>query len=170
MNNPRTIIVTGDAEYVASFSQNPVQTYTVTVYYDESQGFILGAGTYEAGTTAYIAAIPVDGYYFKKWNDGTTDNPKEVLVDHDIVLAAFFDGTGVDENGITMVDLYPNPAKDKIRIEGLEGENKIQIYNTMGMLIKAVDIHGDEDINVSELPAGYYLLRVGGHAMRFVKE
>ena len=46
LDNPRTIIVTGNAEYVASFSQQPAQTYTLTVYYDENQGFILGAGTY----------------------------------------------------------------------------------------------------------------------------
>ena len=45
MDNPRTIIVTGDAEYIASFAQNPVVTYTVFVYCDENQGFILGAGT-----------------------------------------------------------------------------------------------------------------------------
>ena len=170
IDNPRTIIVTGDAEYVASFSQNQVQTYTVTVYYDESQGFILGAGTYNAGTTANIAAIPADGYYFKKWNDGTTDNPKEVLVDHDIVLAAFFDGTGVDENGFTMVDLYPNPAKDKIRIEGLEGEHEIQIYNVYGMLIKTLSIDGNDEIDIEELSAGLYIIRIDGHTMKFMKE
>ena len=170
MSNPRTIIVTGDAEYIAHFSQNPVLTYTVTVYYDETQGFIIGAGTYAAGATATIAAIPADGFYFKKWSDDTTDNPKEVLVDHDIVLTAFFDQTGVDENGNIIVNLYPNPANNKIRLEGLEGENKVEIYNAYGMLVKTVGINGDSEISISELTAGYYILRVGGHTMRFVKE
>lgn len=170
MSNPRTITVTGDAEYIAHFSQNPVLTYTVTVYYDETQGFIIGAGTYAAGATATIAAIPADGFYFKKWSDDTTDNPKQVLVDHDIVLTAFFDQTGVDENGNIIVDLYPNPANDKIRLEGLEGENKVEIYNAYGMLVKTVGINGDSEISISELTAGYYILRVGGHTMRFVKE
>ena len=171
MNNPRTIIVTGDAEYIASFSQNPVETYTVTVYYDESEGFILGAGTYMAGATASIAAIPADGFYFKKWGDGTTDNPKEVVVDHDIVLAAFFEGTGVDEDGFTTINLYPNPANDKIHIEGLEGEHEIQIYNAFGMLVMTTTLHGDSEINISDLPTGYYLMRIDNHrAVKFIKE
>ena len=171
MNNPRTIIVTGAAEYIASFSQDPVETYTVTVYYDESEGFILGAGTYQAGAIASIAAIPADGFYFKKWGDGTTDNPKEVVVDHDIVLAAFFEGTGVDEDGFETINLYPNPANDKIHIEGLEGEHEIQIYNAFGMLVMTTTLQGDSEINISDLPTGYYLMRIDNHrAVKFIKE
>ena len=171
MNNPRTIIVTGAAEYIASFSQDPVETYTVTVYYDESEGFILGAGTYQAGAIASIAAIPADGFYFKKWGDGTTDNPKEVLVDHDIVLAAFFEGTGVDEDDFETINLYPNPANDKIHIEGLEGEHEIQIYNAFGMLVMTTTLQGDSEINISDLPTGYYLMRIDNRrAVKFIKE
>jgi hypothetical protein len=171
MNNPRTIIVTGNAEYIASFSQDPVETYTVTVYYDESEGFILGAGTYQAGAIASIAAIPADGFYFKKWGDGTTDNPKEVVVDHDIVLAAFFEGTGVDEDGFETINLYPNPANDKIHIEGLEGEHEVQIYNAFGMLVMTRTLQGDSEINISDLPTGYYLMRIDNRrAVKFIKE
>lgn len=170
MNNPRTITVTGDAEYVASFSTNPTVTYTVTVYYDETQGFIIGAGTYNAGATASLAAIPADGYYFKKWGDGNTDNPREILVDHDIVLAAFFEGTGVDEEGFENVSLYPNPANDKIRIEGLEGKHEISIFNAMGMKIMAVTLQDEGEIHIDELSAGLYLLRIDEkYTMRFVK-
>ena len=170
MNNPRTITVTGDAEYVASFSTNPTVTYTVTVYYDETQGFIIGAGTYNAGATASLAAIPADGYYFKKWGDGNTDNPREILVDHDIVLAAFFEGTGVDEEGFENVSLYPNPANDKIRIEGLEGEHEISIFNAMGMKVIAVTLQDEGEIRIDELSAGLYLLRIDEkYTIRFVK-
>ena len=170
MNNPRTITVTGDAEYVASFSTNPTVTYTVTVYYDETQGFIIGAGTYNAGATASLAAIPADGYFFKKWGDGNTDNPREILVDHDIVLAAFFEGTGVDEEGFENVSLYPNPANDKIRIEGLEGEHEISIFNAMGMKVMAVTLQDEGEIHIDELSAGLYLLRIDEkYTMRFVK-
>ncbi len=171
MDNPRSITVTEDAEYIASFSQNPVQTYTVTVYYDESQGFIIGAGTYTAGATASIAAIPADGFVFKKWNDDTTDNPKVIVVDHDIYLAAFFESTGVDENGFANVLLYPNPANDIIRIDGLQGEHEITIYNAAGALVKTVTISDDNEIAVGELSEGLYLVRIDNrHAMRFVKK
>ena len=171
MNNPRTIIVTEDAEYEANFSRTPTPTFTVTVYYDENQGFILGAGTYIAGSTASLAAIPADGYMFVKWSDDTTDNPKEVLVDQDIVLAAFFTGTSVDENGFEIITLYPNPANDIIHIDGLEGEHEVQIFNALGMLVMTTTLQGDSEINICDLPTGYYLIRIDSHhSIKFIKE
>lgn len=171
MDNPRTIVVTGDAEYVASFSIEPVLTFTVTVLYDETQGFILGAGTYIAGSIATIAAIPADGFIFVRWNDGTTNNPKEVIVDEDIVLAAFFEFTSVDENGMEAVNLYPNPASDKLYLEGLKDECEISIYNAIGMMVKTMTLQADSEINISDLPAGLYLVRIGNrHTLKFIKE
>lgn len=171
MNNPRAITVTEDAEYIASFSANPVETYTVTVSYVETQGFVMGAGTYVAGTIATLAAIPADNFTFVKWSDNTVDNPKEVLVDHDIVLAAFFDFTNVEENGFESVRLYPNPANDKLHIEGLDGKHEISIFDALGMKVKALTLNGDSEIGISELPAGLYLLSIDGkHTVRFVKE
>jgi hypothetical protein len=170
MNNPRTITVTEDAEYVAYFSQTPAPTFTVTVYYDENQGLILGAGTYSAGATARLVAIPADGFMFSKWSDGTTNEVKEVVVDHDIILAVFFTGTGIEEDGFETVSLYPNPANDVIRIEGLEGQHEIQVCNIYGTLVKTLSIDGDGEIDVNDLAAGIYFLRVDGHAMKFVKE
>ena len=171
MNNPRTIVVTGDAEYIASFSHSPVQTYTVTVLYDEDQGIILGAGTYTEGSIATLVAIPADDYYFVKWSDGTTDNRKEILVDHDIVLAAFFNFTSIDESGLKSISLYPNPASDKICIEGLEGEHEVQIYNAFGMLVMTTTLQGGSEISICDLPTGYYLIRIDSHhAVKFIKE
>ena len=170
MNNPRTITVTENATYIAYFSANPVETYTVTVYYDDHQGFVIGAGTYTAGTVASLAAIPADDYMFVKWSDNTTDNPKEVLVDRDIVLAAFFDGTGVEENGLGLIKLYPNPANDKICIEGVESESQAEVYNAFGMKVKSLNLNGDSEISISDIASGLYIIRIGRHATKFVKE
>ena len=133
-----------------------------------STGFVIGAGTYSDGSIATLAAIPADDYMFVKWSDETFDNPKEVLVDHDITLAAFFNGTGVDENGFSTINLYPNPAKDKIRIEGLEGRKEIRIYDSVGMIVKTLNINGEEEIDIHDLNAGLYFLNVEGHVMKFV--
>ena len=170
MENPRQIVVIEDATYTASFSQTPVQTYTVTVYYDETQGYVLGTGSYVEGSTATLAAIPNDGYMFVKWSDGSTDNRKEILVDQDIVLAAFFNGTGVDENDGANITVYPNPATDRIHIEGIEADSEIGIYNMMGIRVKSLTLHGEEDIAVSDLTAGIYLIRINDCiSVRFVK-
>ena len=171
MSNPRTIIVTRDATFVALFTATPVDTYSVTVYYDENQGIILGANTnYPAGAIASLAALPADGYVFVRWSDGTTDNPKEVVVDHDIVLAAFFNYTDVEENEVNSVSLYPNPANNKLHVKGLEDQHKILIYNAFGILVKTASLNGDGEIDIESLSAGFYLLRVDGQTMKFIKE
>ena len=168
-DNPRTILVTENTEYIASFSPEPTVTYTITVQYDENQGYILGAGTYNAGSTATLAAIPNDNYDFVKWGDGVTDNPREILVDHDIILAAFFNGTGVDENDNNPISLYPNPTNDKIHLEGIEGETEISIYNTIGLCIRKLAVMGEEEISVGDLTAGLYFIRIGHQTLKFVK-
>lgn len=169
MNNPRTLTVVEDATYTASFDINPVQSYSVTVYYDENQGFVIGAGTYVEGSTATLAAIPADGYQFVKWGDGVTDNPRNITVDHDVVLAAFFNTTGVNECNLLNINLYPNPANDKLRIEGLEGQTEISAYNAFGVCVKTLTANGDEDIDISELPAGLYVIRLGNGFLKFMK-
>ncbi len=169
-DNPRNIIVIGDATYTAYFAPEPVQTYTITVQYDENQGYVMGGGNYVAGSTATLAAIANDNYYFVKWGDDNTDNPRTILVDQDITLAAFFNGTGVDENDGTAIHLYPNPANDKIRLEGLERDTEISIYNSFGICVKTLTINGENEVSVNDLAAGLYLIRIDGHqTVKFVK-
>ena len=117
-----------------------------------------------------MAALPADGYVFVRWSDGTTDNPKEVVVDHDIVLAAFFNFTDVEENEVNSVSLYPNPANNKLHVKGLEDQHKILIYNAFGILVKTASLNGDGEIDIESLSAGFYLLRVDGQTMKFIKE
>ena len=171
MSNPRTITVTEDAEYIANFSQTLPTTYTVTVHYLPEQGYILGAGSYIEGTTATLVAIPKEGYVFAQWSDGITDETREILVDHDIELSAFFSFTDVEENDAISLCLYPNPASDVIRIEGTEGIHDICLFNLMGQVVKTATIQDNEEIHIDDLPAGLYLIRIDSlHAIRFIKD
>lgn len=170
MNNPRYINVMENSTYIASFSATPIQTYTVTVYYDEAQGFVIGAGTYAEGATASLAAIATNGYTFVKWSDGSTDNPKVFAVNHDITLAAFFNTNDIDEIDQAQFSLYPNPATHTLHLEGLDNDAEISIYNTYGCLIKTTMVCGDGEIGIGELSAGLYLLKVGNRFIRFIKQ
>jgi len=169
-DNPRTITVTGNATYKAIFSSNPVTTYTLTVICNTAQGSVIGSGTYTAGTTVTIAAIPHSGYEFEKWNDENTDNPRLVTVNENMTFVAFFKGTGVGENEGSRLVLYPNPASNYIRIEGIEANAEVRIYNAMGALVKVVNTNADEEIGISDLSAGLYFVRCGNITMRFLKE
>ncbi|MBR5911802.1 MAG: T9SS type A sorting domain-containing protein [Bacteroidales bacterium] len=168
MDNPRFVTVTEDCEFMASFAENPIPTYTVTIYFDENQGFAIGSGTYAEGKTATIAAIPNDGYQFTKWSDNTTENPKEIIVDRDIFIAAFFNGLGVEEQPWGFVTLYPNPVEDELRIEGMEGE--VKLFNANGVLLKRWLLDGDTTISLAGLPAGVYFIGTGGRFAKLIKK
>ena len=52
---------------------------------------------------------------------------------------------------------YPNPAKEKVRIEGIEAA-EVQVYNAIGQLVKRV--RNSNEIKISDLTEGVYLLRI----------
>ena len=169
-DNPRSITVTANETYVAQFGTNPVQTYTLTVMCNSSEGSTIGSGTYTAGSTTTIAAIPNSGYLFDKWQDNVTENPRQVIVNSDMTFVAFFKGTGVNENEGRLLVLYPNPANEYVRLEGIEADSEVRIYNAMGALVKVVNASANEEIGISELSDGLYLLRCGNVTLRFVKK
>ena len=53
--------------------------------------------------------------------------------------------------------VYPNPAKEKVTIEGIEVA-EVQVYNALGQVVKTV--RNTNEIPVSDLPQGVYLLRI----------
>ena len=86
-DNPRTVTVTGNKTYTATF----VATYTITVNSaNATMGTVSGGGTYIDNSTATLTATPKEGYAFKQWNDGNTDNPRTVTVTGDVAYTAEF--------------------------------------------------------------------------------
>ena len=53
--------------------------------------------------------------------------------------------------------LYPNPAREKVTIEGIETA-KAQVYNALGQLVKTV--RGTNEIDLGGLVDGVYLVRI----------
>ena len=72
-----------------------------------------------------------------------------------------------DETSLS-VSVYPNPSKGEVTIEGVEVV-EIKVYNSLGQVVKT--FQGSNEINVSGLPEGVYLLRImdadgRNHALR----
>ena len=68
-----------------------VKEYTITVTSNNSDwGTATGSGTYVANSEIAITAIPAAGYYFIKWDDGNTDNPRTIVVTSDKTYQAIF--------------------------------------------------------------------------------
>jgi len=77
---------------------------------------------------------------------------------------------GNDES--TSINIYPIPANNYINVEVVNGNKYgvVNIYNINGMLVKAANIQGNEmEINISDLPAGSYIIRVEDEKEAMVK-
>ena len=62
-----------------------------------------------------------------------------------------------DNEPLSPTTIYPNPAKEKVTIDGIEAA-EVQVYNGLGQLVKTV--HGTNEISVAGLPTGVYLMRI----------
>ena len=64
---------------------------------------------------------------------------------------------GLGEASASEVTVYPNPARDRVTIEGIEPA-MIQVYNTLGQLVRSAE--NADCISVESLVDGLYLLRI----------
>lgn len=55
--------------------------------------------------------------------------------------------------------IYPNPAQNTIKIDGLAGTETIRVYNALGNLVKTVNA-SSTSIDVAELAAGIYNIQI----------
>ena len=63
---------------------------------------------------------------------------------------------GVEEEAES-IGVYPNPARDRVVVEGMEAV-EVKVYNTSGQMVKCV--RGMNEIDVEGLAEGVYLLRI----------
>lgn len=62
-----------------------------------------------------------------------------------------------DNTEASGLQVYPNPAKDRVVIEGMEVV-EVKVCNTSGQMVKTV--RGTNEIDLSGLVEGFYLLRI----------
>ena len=153
-SNPRVVTVTGNAVYTAVFK--PVM-YTLTVEAnDYAMGQVAGSGSYAFGSHVTIEARAFGGYYFAGWNDGVTEERREVTVTSDSTFTAMFKtnvGVGEVEEETARIIV----RNGRVIVEGVDCKH-VQIYDLSG---RRHDVEG-------QLPAGVYLVCIDGRIMKKV--
>ena len=141
-----------------SFAQTGV---TVTYYDGTTQGFNVTS----AGKLYFVS----DNLYVKL--DGTTTPTTiPVTIIRKITFSETLATTTFGENKKNLV-LYPNPSSNVIRIKSDENEAlKINIYSLQGQLVHQGVYQSNEEINMSNLSSGLYLVQVNGLTIKFSKK
>ena len=80
---------------------------------------------------------------------------------------------GLNDNELTSINIFPNPAKDVLNIKGLNAENlDLSIYNVLGKEIISSSLNSNNSIDVSSFQSGMYFLKFKGinETYKFIKE
>ena len=97
-DNPRTITVTADTTFTASFITDQYAVSVVSA--DETMGTVSDGGTFDYLARIRISAIANEHYHFVQWSDGSTDNPRTIIVTGDTTYTAMF---AIDQHTITVL-------------------------------------------------------------------
>ncbi len=70
--------------------------------------------------------------------------------------------TGISENFVSQFNIYPNPVKTKLFIDGVNGDQIIEMLDATGRLVisEKVNNEGIYSINVEALDKGSYIIRI----------
>jgi photosystem II stability/assembly factor-like uncharacterized protein len=80
--------------------------------------------------------------------------------------------SGIDDNDLPLVNIYPNPAKSLVNIKGLNDDIKsVRIINLLGNTVYSNNaVNGScLEINTSQYPAGVYIIRIDAKESKIIQ-
>ncbi|WP_430813926.1 T9SS type A sorting domain-containing protein [Carboxylicivirga sp. RSCT41] len=114
----------------------------------------LNAGTYKVKFACVGRSNDSGGYvgsFDKLW----------VKSSHDVT-------TSLNRRMQEALSLYPNPFNDRLCISGLDARTAVEVYNVMGVMVSKQDCQ--QQINLSHLQSGIYLLKIGNDIYKVQKQ
>ncbi len=96
-NNPRTITLTQDTAFIALFANN--QYTLMAMSSDTIIGSVSGGGIYNYLDTAVLTATAAEHYHFIRWSDGSTMNPRRMVITRNLSITATF---GIDTHAVNL--------------------------------------------------------------------
>ncbi len=187
--NPRTVTVTADTTFTATFEPQPVFTVTVNCVSQDGTpvdpSYVVGAGVYDAGATVSLTGYVMGGelsfvYWILESGDTLYDNPYTFVLNSDrTITAVFHNSNGIGELRIKNEELriYPNPASDKVTVVwnealSIKNEEFVTVMDVNGRTVhtQAIKQSGNQAItlDVSALPSGLYYVKMGNHHTSFI--
>ena len=126
----------------------------------DTTGTVTGSSSYGIGETALLEAIPNEGFVFMQWNDGNTENPRNIIVSSDTCLYAIF----VKEVESSTMDVTKEGINNFIKIVdrsiiiNVPCQTNIEIYTTTGKCLLRKEKSQFANINI---PQGIYIIKIG---------
>ncbi len=107
--------------------------YTISISAEKGGIVSISGGTFEEGSTVKITATPDNGYVFKSWSNGSTDNPLTIEITQNTTLMASF---SIDYQIVTVgenklyIDKTSIPKGDNYKLisEVITSSGNVKLY------------------------------------------
>ena len=144
-----------DGETVMELVETEPMTYAITLTLEE--------GAYEY---KYFSDLLGEGWQGGEWEGG---DDRHVDVTEDMTVEDMFgyrdDETGLDSPESLTLNVYPNPANERLTIESDESISDIRMINMLGQVVYSATVSDNRhQINVSGMQQGVYFIQVGTSA------
>ncbi len=118
-----------------------------------------------------LYAVSYSGKFVSVWAMPTANNTSTVKARSAYSLERK-ENTGVRNSSTTNLSVYPNPTQSELTISSQEDIHSIQIYSLNGQLLNQLSGNSKmETIDISNMDAGVYLIRVNGKdVQRVIKQ
>ena len=162
--NPRMVTLMEALNLTAIFA---IDQHTITVLSaDETMGTVSVGGTYDYGTEISISADALPNHVFVAWNDGNTENPRNITVEQDSTFTAFFQVIdGINEANLPNVNVFSH--ENVIVVVNAEGYS-VEIFDMSGRLIVSESRISSSESNYTIYAPGIYLVKVGENMVKKV--
>ena len=81
-------------------------------------------------------------------------------------------GVGAEETAINDIKIYPNPAKDVVKVSTVNSQRStVKVYNYLGILVEEIELDAEEiELDVSDYNPGIYFFNVNGKTVKVTIE
>ena len=73
--------------------------------------------------------------------------------------------TSIDERQETELNVFPNPARDYMKISGVKNPAKVVIHDLSGRTMKTIEAYKGGKIQLQDLSAGLYFIKIDQEKM-----
>ncbi|MCX6275666.1 MAG: SBBP repeat-containing protein [Bacteroidetes bacterium] len=136
----------GNAEWVQT-SGTASNTLTSSALHRDQNGNLFITGTYEQNTTFGNDSLLISpgyyaGYYIAKL--GTLNTT----------------GVQIPNTNFSAIQIFPNPASDKLHIAGLNGKANIVVYDMTGSKVLEIVSFENQTLDIGNFKPGIYFLQI----------
>ncbi|MBQ2853561.1 MAG: Omp28-related outer membrane protein, partial [Bacteroidales bacterium] len=81
-------------------------------------------------------------------------------------------GVGAEETAINDIKIYPNPAKDVVKVSTVNSQRStVKVYNYLGILVEEIELDAEEiELDVSGYNPGIYFFNINGKTVKVTIE